>query len=291
MGAATCPRWIAALVAGAVRLVAVGAATDCRQARAQGDGGFRPGYEIYSTLYFTSDEWYQAWNGNAWSGRGVYGHRFDLQVADDFTTSHHRLLTSVTGAYLCILGRVPADGLEVDVWTATDSGPGTLVASQTAPVTVVSTWGRPGNYERLRLSAEVSILLEADTHYFITIQPVDGTPGGDWYYQIRRTEIPHRGADSYARDGGRDDGAYGAGWTSTENLGYERGDTGMEVRAINPDCFADCDGDGDADTSDVVCYLNKWARGRLTTDCNGDGLISSIDVVCFLNAWVAGCGG
>ncbi|HZW10000.1 MAG TPA: GC-type dockerin domain-anchored protein [Phycisphaerales bacterium] len=54
-------------------------------------------------------------------------------------------------------------------------------------------------------------------------------------------------------------------------------------------CDGDWNGDGAADTLDVLAFLNDWASGDPGADINGDGLVNSLDVLAFLNAWNAGC--
>jgi len=55
------------------------------------------------------------------------------------------------------------------------------------------------------------------------------------------------------------------------------------------DCEADFDGDGQADTRDVLAFLNAWAAGDPSADFNGDGIVDTRDVLAFLNVWTAGC--
>lgn len=54
-------------------------------------------------------------------------------------------------------------------------------------------------------------------------------------------------------------------------------------------CYADCNGDGSADTLDVLCFLNLWSADDQDADCNGDGAVDTLDVLCFLNLWNQGC--
>lgn len=196
-------------------------------------GGGQRDTVIYSTLSFADGKTYDAGNGNAYSGAGLFGFIYDLQLADDFKTTGDNVLTHVTGDYLCFFGGTPANGLQVDVWTDTGAGPGSLVASQTVAVDQASSWSDPifGLAGR-RLGGTVNIPLSANTDYYIMIQPVDLTSGGDWYYQIRDLNS-FIGGDSYGRDGGRGAGGYGTTvWTSMASFGFGVGDTGMEIRAV-----------------------------------------------------------
>jgi len=55
------------------------------------------------------------------------------------------------------------------------------------------------------------------------------------------------------------------------------------------DCDADFNGDGTADTQDVLAFLNAWTAGDPSADVNEDGSVDTLDVLVFLNAWNAGC--
>ncbi|MEQ9096643.1 MAG: EF-hand domain-containing protein [Phycisphaerales bacterium] len=55
------------------------------------------------------------------------------------------------------------------------------------------------------------------------------------------------------------------------------------------DCVADCDGDGQLDFLDFLCFLNQFDAGDPAADCDGDGQLDFLDFLCFLNAFDAGC--
>ncbi len=61
------------------------------------------------------------------------------------------------------------------------------------------------------------------------------------------------------------------------------------VRAALPACRADLDGNGVADTRDVLAFLNAWSGGNALVDWDGYGVIDSRDVLSYLNDWAAGC--
>jgi hypothetical protein len=196
------------------------------------NGGGQRSNVIYSTLSFADNQSYDAGNGNAYSGLGAFGAIYDLMLADDFTTTSDNVITQVTADFLTFFGGTPAGGLQVDVWTDTGAGPGSLVASQTSAVSAASSWNDFFGYAGRRYSANVNIALAANTDYYIMIQPVDLTSGGDWYYQIRDNQS-FIGGDSYGKDGGRGNQGYGTfTWTSMNSFGYGTGDTGMEIRAV-----------------------------------------------------------
>lgn len=54
-------------------------------------------------------------------------------------------------------------------------------------------------------------------------------------------------------------------------------------------CPADFNGDGSANTQDVLWFLNAWAGADPSADFDGNGAVDTRDVIAFLNAWVGGC--
>ncbi len=54
-------------------------------------------------------------------------------------------------------------------------------------------------------------------------------------------------------------------------------------------CPADFNNDNQANTQDVIAFLNAWSSQDPSADINGDGLINTKDVIAFLNDWNAGC--
>lgn len=72
-----------------------------------------------------------------------------------------------------------------------------------------------------------------------------------------------------------------------------------KYHALTGGCGGDFNGDGTADTQDVLAYLNAWTAQKdgqcdpqsedCSADFNGDGVINTQDVLSFLNAWTAGC--
>jgi glucose/arabinose dehydrogenase len=66
-------------------------------------------------------------------------------------------------------------------------------------------------------------------------------------------------------------------------------DLGGEVYRVLPRCRADVNGDGSADTQDVLAFLNFWNAEDPAADFNDDGTVNTQDVLAYLNAWNAGC--
>jgi hypothetical protein len=56
-----------------------------------------------------------------------------------------------------------------------------------------------------------------------------------------------------------------------------------------PDCYADCDGSGDLDFFDFLCFQNRFAAGSAEADCDARGGLDFFDFLCFQNAFAAGC--
>ena len=54
------------------------------------------------------------------------------------------------------------------------------------------------------------------------------------------------------------------------------------------DGYANCNGDGDVNTQDFLCYLGLWSAGDPAADCNGDGTVNTQDFLCYLGLW-SGC--
>jgi len=54
-------------------------------------------------------------------------------------------------------------------------------------------------------------------------------------------------------------------------------------------CIADCDGNGELNILDFVCYQGLFQAGDPGADCNGDGELNILDFVCFQGAFLAGC--
>lgn len=61
------------------------------------------------------------------------------------------------------------------------------------------------------------------------------------------------------------------------------------VYPSHPDCYADCDGDGNLTIFDFLCFQNKFAVRDLAADCDLDGRFTIFDFLCFQNRFDAGC--
>lgn len=83
-------------------------------------------------------------------------------------------------------------------------------------------------------------------------------------------------------------GQHDAGPTMTGGQFALTGGFWAGVAAVEP-CVGDFNGDGVANTLDVIAFLNAWAASDPKADINGDGNVNTLDVIAFLNAWAAGC--
>jgi hypothetical protein len=55
-------------------------------------------------------------------------------------------------------------------------------------------------------------------------------------------------------------------------------------------CYADCDGSGELDFFDFLCFQNAFASGSGQADCDLSGAFDFFDFLCFQDAFSAGCG-
>jgi hypothetical protein len=54
-------------------------------------------------------------------------------------------------------------------------------------------------------------------------------------------------------------------------------------------CYADCDGSGELDFFDFLCFQDAFAAGEPYADCDGSGDLDFFDFLCFQDAFAAGC--
>ncbi|MFG0285152.1 MAG: GC-type dockerin domain-anchored protein [Phycisphaerales bacterium JB039] len=54
-------------------------------------------------------------------------------------------------------------------------------------------------------------------------------------------------------------------------------------------CYADCDGSGELDLFDFLCFQNMFAMGDPYADCDESGALDLFDFLCFQNEFAAGC--
>ncbi|MFG0283170.1 MAG: hypothetical protein ACF8R7_02010 [Phycisphaerales bacterium JB039] len=54
-------------------------------------------------------------------------------------------------------------------------------------------------------------------------------------------------------------------------------------------CYADCDGSGELDIFDFLCFQNLFGAGAMEADCDQSGGLDIFDFLCFQNAFATGC--
>lgn len=202
------------------------------------------GTVIYDTLYIVDTGVCDTGNGNAISGRSVFGVVYDLQLADDFQiTGGDTDITLLTFDYLNFNGGGKAPGSDALVEFFADLGgaPDNLEmiqltgTSYAASTINVSWWGA---CTRLTVDIPPSFATVPNGITWTSVVPVDTSSGGDWYYTCRQYGTPNFG-DSHGRDGGSAHGSlyggpYGGGygisnWTSMGALGFTAGNASMRV--------------------------------------------------------------
>src|SRR5690606_24329963 len=72
--------------------------------------------------------------------------------------------------------------------------------------------------------------------------------------------------------------------TCFDDIAYQSGGA-----TVCPRCLADCDGSGEVDFFDFLCFQNLFAAGDLCADCDGSGGLDFFDFLCFQDEFAAGC--
>ncbi|MCC6660856.1 MAG: EF-hand domain-containing protein [Phycisphaerales bacterium] len=98
---------------------------------------------------------------------------------------------------------------------------------------------------------------------------------------------------------GTPDQTYTASGLSTiaANFGTGLGIGGYNISAFDNwavapagvQCYADCNGDGVLNLSDLGCFRTRQALGDPYADCNGDGVLNLSDFGCFTTKFALGC--
>ena len=74
-----------------------------------------------------------------------------------------------------------------------------------------------------------------------------------------------------------------------ENVGWINLDDVEVYVSLGGGCTADCNGDGNLNILDFVCFQNLFQVGSLQADCNEDGNLNILGFVCYQNAFQLGC--
>ena len=64
---------------------------------------------------------------------------------------------------------------------------------------------------------------------------------------------------------------------------------GVNVAFEGTYCAADCDGSGDLNVLDFVCFQSMFVAGDMGADCDGNGVLNVLDFVCYQQQFLAGC--
>jgi hypothetical protein len=106
--------------------------------------------------------------------------------------------------------------------------------------------------------------------------------GGDHPQVSHGQQVAHAG--DVNGDGADDFIVAGGSWASPDSRVYV-------VFGRHPDaaCYADCDGSGELDFFDFLCFQNLFAAGDPRADCDESGELDFFDFLCFQNVFVEGC--
>ncbi len=64
----------------------------------------------------------------------------------------------------------------------------------------------------------------------------------------------------------------------------------MELNfADGSSCYADCDGSGNLNIDDFICFQTNYALGDPAADCDGSGSLNIDDFICFQTFYALGC--
>jgi MYXO-CTERM domain-containing protein len=194
---------------------------------------------LYDTLYITDQYLYDTGNGDAWSGRGVFGMVFNLQVVDDFPGGAGGQLTAATADYLSFFGRTPADGVTVSLFgsrpprygkLAAPSADQAMMPKEEEYATQLSKELRVTYFEDpvfgsvgIRIRAQTNLQYGNGTQW-VLIQPKDTTNQGDWYYIVVDWDR-QVGLDRYLRE----PEGHNYWWISGRHSGYGAGPVAMKL--------------------------------------------------------------
>ncbi len=258
---------------------------------------------LYDTTWMTDEGLYNETMSSLIGAAAIFGSIRDSQTADDFELADAHVITSVTGDFGTLQpGAVPADGFLIEIFEDLGGFPSEV------PTAVVFTeafewtpfedivWGSlAGRRFTVDLSEE-GITLGAGT-WWVSILPVDLTPDGVDYRQLRRLELLN-GSPAHLRDGGIDHGNgypgfYGpTDWTPFDEVGaLEAGDLAMKIEGtpVKPVCPWDIDGSGDVGVKDLLFLLGAWGpcppKGGCPADFDNTGAVDVKDLLFLLGAW------
>ena len=125
-----------------------------------------------------------------------------------------------------------------------------------------------------------AVTLQAGTSYWITLRGQDAVTSFDWKASspgLTPTGVATFTANLFTSNGGTT-------WTSSTII------TTFVIEG-NPavKCYPDCEGDGDLDIFDFLCFQGEFANQSAYADCENDGDWDIFDFLCFQGAFANGC--
>ncbi|MCC7292816.1 MAG: Smr/MutS family protein [Phycisphaerales bacterium] len=263
---------------------------------------------LYDTLRIGSYCEETTANGDAWSGAGIFGFVYDVQLADDFSSTRPGYLAEVTADYEAFLLDAPRDGAYVALFADSGGRPAEVPFAEALTTNILDdahdfdcdyglNWHRLT--ARFEFDGPVRLPLTPGPCW-IVLQPVDLSEDGDWYY-VLRSELQqwHHGEVTCYRDGARGEGGYGVTtWTPFEGqYGMAPGDVSMRVVVASEARWWKPES-AETEYGGYVSGQARWLRkydGRSWIQDSrvseqGDGQISSLTVDTHVNErnWPAG---
>ena len=77
--------------------------------------------------------------------------------------------------------------------------------------------------------------------------------------------------------------------TAVQTLRFQGQYPGVVFYSEGGGCDADCNGDGELNILDFVCFQSEWQAQTPAGDCDGNGLYNVLDFVCYQGVFQAGC--
>jgi len=191
------------------------------------------GTDIYNTMGMIQvPQQFDAGNGNAKSGMAAFGAIYDLRLADDFIAPANLLtIVEVEQASESVLGVAPQN-LRVLIYEDQNNLPkeppifDVLAAVTMTPFTdyVLGWMGQDLK------STGLNLTLPHAGKFWIDLLPVDTSPSGDWFWQVRDLQS-FTGSNPAVKDGVEGNGGYGFfNWQDIGPL-YGAGDAAMRIAA------------------------------------------------------------
>jgi len=80
-----------------------------------------------------------------------------------------------------------------------------------------------------------------------------------------------------------------AGANLSDQLGDQSGSATVFSLNCADACAADCDGNGELNVLDFICFQNEWAAQTDAGDCDDSGAYDVLDFICFQQRFAEGC--